>query len=151
MVISRKTIRQLMLVYRFYNLERQYGCPIITVVESNKKSLENKTKEKTMAYIWLFSLLNVYRAFDHFSSSSHGIWEEYRNHQTSCQIKGLGLMISEARCCSWPPQKHQNSAFSILFVGSPCVNNSWLSAPQEPPPHSRASVSNKVSLGVENE
>lgn len=55
-----------------------------------------------MAYIRLFSLLNVYKAFAYFSSSSHGIWEEYKSNQMPYQIKVLGLIIPEAKHCSWP-------------------------------------------------
>lgn len=76
-----------------------------------------------MAYIRLFSLLNVYKAFAYFSSSSHGIWEEYKSNQMSYQIsvradhtRGKTLLLAA--------QKHQNNIFSILFMRSPCVNSS---------------------------
>lgn len=53
MVMRAKAVRQLALVD--FITWKDNGCPIITVVESNKKSLENKTKDNGL-YMTFFSI-----------------------------------------------------------------------------------------------
>ena len=53
MVMRAKAVRQLALVD--FITQKDNGCPIITVVESNKKSLENKTKDNGL-YMTFFSI-----------------------------------------------------------------------------------------------
>lgn len=153
--MTGKAIRQLMLIAFIAQKGNKYRFPIITVSNiwssSNKQSLENKTKDNGL-YVIFFPLTVKHikwslLLFFHISWNLVGI----RKNPMPCQIKLLGLVILETRSCSWQPQKHQNNVFNILFTRSPCLNSSPLSALPEPGPHSRASVSNKVSLGVENE